>query len=985
MSSQSTASPQDQPKSTRKINRSLASCSACRLKRTRCDRTIPCAACEKRKSECSYEGARHPSILATRRATDREEQEQYVRELEQRIRVLEQAKTPCPATESTTRPVPIDFGLDDLTHNLSQITLGPRLRAPKPQHHLQAEVETLIASSSNRPAVFFAQTSFNMSLIPNGPPTTIESLRESLPSPKELADLAVYFFAYLNSAFPSIEPSSWPDAVLLCYDLHDGNRITPEDIHRFAAVLAVAAHGLLYKASINLDAWLTPHHQQQTARAHRWFHLALGALQLEEGAIFTRPTVWGIRAMALLANAQFSPQDLDHGLFFWSLTTNLAATVGLFNEPPGFDAKEVTNVELESRRQMAWAIWALNWAGEAVVGQIRQPVDFTIHPVKLPGTVDCVLDPNDGWPVDPLLAMRRACALCDRALYETTSKLLTGRSATYDELLEVERSILAVEKSLPDRLALDISPDRLSVRPRLSHDPSIALMCYSIWQRLSVVRLRVHRPFLFPKDGVPESEHRRHMHALEFVCRRHLLICGHLPHVMMMHPLVLYSYTNTALSCGIALLAYPDILDASFFISELHKLLAIFATAQKTVSSSLASSASTVISYMIERARQKDPRAPPPLKRANGSFHTTPRSSPNSTDAEDLRHKSPSTKNSGSEEGTPCDLRVHSPERHQRPIRHFPALEQTSEQMAPQIDDSPHVASVPVSDYAYSSGESPDRPIIDLNAMSRLPFTFRPPSPFPDMGTSSTQPSSSRPSLPYGGNTEEQSFLSDLFDPQVLELFRFTSTQSSLAGTPQDSNTQHPPRQESRASHPNTNGPSNHVSHERRDYIPSFNGASGGNSVNMISPPMNSGPMTPFTSPSTQVELDPNPKQPFNYESRSRKDRVQSWEESSGRNSVNMSSPSTNPGPMTPFASPPIQAETHRVSKGSFNNGSHETRYPMQSLERSSGGSSVNVISPSINSGPMTPFTSSAQVEISDGGSGVGGEELFWSYIRGKN
>ncbi|EGG04795.1 uncharacterized protein MELLADRAFT_64624 [Melampsora larici-populina 98AG31] len=302
MSSQSTTSPPDQTKSTKKINRPLASCSACRLK-----------PCEKRKSECNYDGARHPSILATRRATDRERQDQYVRELEQRIRVLEQAKSPspCPVTESTTRPVSIDFGIDDLTHNLSQITLGPRLRAPKPQYHLQTEIETLIASSKNRPAVFFAQTSFNMSLIPNGPPTTIESLRESLPSPEELAELAGYFFAYLNSAFPCIESSSWPDAVLLCYDLHDVNRISPEDIHRFAAVLAVAAHGLLHKASVNSDAWLTPHHQQQTARAHRWFHLALGALQLEEGAIFTRPTVWGIRAMALLANAQFSYEKVS--------------------------------------------------------------------------------------------------------------------------------------------------------------------------------------------------------------------------------------------------------------------------------------------------------------------------------------------------------------------------------------------------------------------------------------------------------------------------------------------------------------------------------------------------------------------------------------------------------------------------------------------------------------------------------------------------
>ncbi|EGG04796.1 uncharacterized protein MELLADRAFT_64625 [Melampsora larici-populina 98AG31] len=384
---------------------------------------------------------------------------------------------------------------------------------------------------------------------------------------------------------------------------------------------------------------------------------------------------------------------------------------------------------------------------------------------------------------------------------------------------------------------------------------------------------------------------------------------------MMMHPLVIYAYINTALSCGIALLSY--ILDTSFFVSELQKLLEIFATAQKTVSSSLASSASTVISYLIERARHKDPQAPPPLKRATGTFQATPRSSPHSTHAEDLRHKSPLTSNSGSDEGPLSHSRVHSLEQYQRPIRHFPALEQTSEQMTVQNDHIPDAASGPVSAHAYSIGGSSDPPIIDINAMAHLPFTFRSPSPFPTMNTSINQPSGSGPSFPEE-NMEDQSIPLNLFDPQFLALFGLTSTRSHQAGTPQDNSTHPPPRLESQASYTNSTEATNYESHEIRDRIQSLEGSSGGNSVNAISPPMNSDPTTSFTSPPTQVGINPNSKESFNHESHRNRDQIQSPKGSSGGNSGSMTSPPMNSGPMTPFTSPPnrVGIEDGRLGVG---------------------------------------------------------------------
>ncbi|EGG11292.1 uncharacterized protein MELLADRAFT_70740 [Melampsora larici-populina 98AG31] len=137
-----------------------------------------------------------------------------------------------------------------------------------------------------------------------------------------------------------------------------------------------------------------------------------------------------------------------------------------------------------------------------------------------------------------------------------------------------------------------------------------------------------------------------------------------------------------------------------------------------------------------------------------------------------------------------------------------------------------------------------------------------------------------------------------------------------------------PPRLESQPSYPNSSEASNYGSHENRARIESLEGLNAGDSVKIISPPMNSDPTTPFPSPPTQVEINPTPKESFEYKSHGNRDQMQSLKGSSGGNSANMTSPLKNSGPMTPCTSPPTQ------------------------------------------------------VGVDDGRSGVGGEELFWNYIR---
>lgn len=145
-----------------------------------------------------------------------------------------------------------------------------------------------------------------MSLMPNGPPTPLDKLKDELPPPSELAELAKYYFESLDIWVPAIERSSWPDVALRAYDHLDAQLCQPEDVHRLAAVFSVAAHGLLRRADVHrLHPGAQPHQNRQITRAHRWFHLALAALtQPDQGAVLTKPSIWGIRAMTLLSNVE---------------------------------------------------------------------------------------------------------------------------------------------------------------------------------------------------------------------------------------------------------------------------------------------------------------------------------------------------------------------------------------------------------------------------------------------------------------------------------------------------------------------------------------------------------------------------------------------------------------------------------------------------------------------------------------------------------
>ncbi|KAG0149658.1 hypothetical protein CROQUDRAFT_653512 [Cronartium quercuum f. sp. fusiforme G11] len=405
-----------------------ATCAGCRRRRTRCDRLLPCSECKKRGVECDYTGAIPPSRSVRSCRNDLDEREQYIKQLEARLEALEQAKLV--SSLNSTKDVPavqIDFSSDDLACHLSRLTLSPRLQHCPLEGHLAA----LFSNWTSQPAsaVFLPHNAFQMSIIPTSPPPPLDALQACLPPLPELAELAGYYFDNFNTTCPfvfALERSAWPDAVARCYKPSDVHQFTPEDFHRLAVVFCVAAHGAIQK-----DVLATPN--SQCAQAHKWFHIALGVLtQPDRGAILTQTTIWSIRAMALLAQVPLAPDNLDQGIIFWTLLMHLARSVGLFNEPPQRNAEQVGDVELESRRNLAWSILQLDVTGETIAGATWKPMDFEFHGLLLPGTVNCKIDPNDGWPVDLFLAVCRALALMNRVASELITKISGGRIVSYD-------------------------------------------------------------------------------------------------------------------------------------------------------------------------------------------------------------------------------------------------------------------------------------------------------------------------------------------------------------------------------------------------------------------------------------------------------------------------------------------------------------------------------------------------------------------------
>ncbi|KAA1088586.1 hypothetical protein PGTUg99_000269 [Puccinia graminis f. sp. tritici] len=642
-------------KPKKKLNRQLASCSGCRKRRTRCDRGRPCSECYKRNSACDYSGASAPPSMPHTSIAEQVEREEYIKKLEARIQALEKSVPSASDHSQSSTPANLaqDFSVDDLASQLSIITIGQRVRCPTglthPPHPLRTQFESILASQSNIPPITFIQPDqqFSLDLVARYPIPTLEELcSECLPPRSQIDFLSGFFFTTLNLWTHSINPVDWKiqlDRFWSTPDrLHfrpspskpDPPHLTKHYLAQFVSILyGIIGHGLARMADIhNLETvaenqstgdssasspprdyhlW-NLNQAEKISLSNRWFRFSLGLLMSPEGNIYIKPTIFGIRAMAILSNVEHAPENIDHGMIFWSLTTSSAMSAGLLREPPVSDDEDIKTLdetEIESRRQLAWAILGLDWAGYSIANGMRPNGDPDQITVKFPGTVissATPLHPIDGWPLDPLVCIRRIAAQNDRLMRKASIKIASGHPATYQDVKDAQEKLDEVESTIPQRLQARISADGKSFETVVKSDEVYTLLAAFLYSRFCVPRIRLLRLFIFPKEGVPPEDRLKQLETLLSTSKLHFLALRYYPHNLSMHPLILYGLINTAVACALVLLinrqTHELVIDEDFYLSELHKIIALFDLGKKTVAATMSRKAITLLQTLIKQA-----------------------------------------------------------------------------------------------------------------------------------------------------------------------------------------------------------------------------------------------------------------------------------------------------------------------------------------------------------------------------------------------
>jgi len=118
-------------------------------------------------------------------------------------------------------------------------------------------------------------------------------------------------------------------------------------------------------------------------------------------------------------------------------------------------------------------------AGHSIANVKTAHINVSQISVKIPGTVltpATPLHPTDGWPLDPLLCVRKLAAQMDQLMWQSSIRIISGQPATYQDVIEAQRRIYDVESLIPHRLQAGISADGKSLETVVKSDPVYILL-----------------------------------------------------------------------------------------------------------------------------------------------------------------------------------------------------------------------------------------------------------------------------------------------------------------------------------------------------------------------------------------------------------------------------------------------------------------------------------------------------------------------------
>ncbi|KAG0659926.1 hypothetical protein C6P46_004866 [Rhodotorula mucilaginosa] len=455
-----------------------ASCTPCRKKKLRCNRSMPCSSCVERGEPegCVWEGDATP-LYTVRHDNDLQELRAQVDRLQGLLDSLTKATRspsppdqqpnphspagPPPAAKSDTdgdADIKFNLGAQDLCAALSELALtgimplmptGSESFAPGGRsgdafieeakrflqtftHRAGLSIDVPFAVLSPSDAAPSPPDSSSTSsedstgapggpapiITPSSPRPSMSSILPLLPSTRELRTAFDFYAQYVHWYCAPVSLSAietrWP-AFKASLEIPDlEERAAAVDPLFLAMILGICASGLA--SMTNKQAKVRGFVGFRTATVERWVRAA--SLSLLAGKFVEEPRLDGVRAAAVIASFYVfmtTGETISAGMSLLSLAVHAAFDLGLNRDPVQGGQSGYSFREREERRRAFWCLFALSMTITTGTGRIWSQFDLRYIDCKFP--LDCH---DDELEMDERAAKARVRARFNAATFQET-------------------------------------------------------------------------------------------------------------------------------------------------------------------------------------------------------------------------------------------------------------------------------------------------------------------------------------------------------------------------------------------------------------------------------------------------------------------------------------------------------------------------------------------------------------------------------------
>ncbi|GAA5934296.1 uncharacterized protein JCM15063_004532 [Sporobolomyces koalae] len=632
--------------------RSPASCTPCRKKKLKCDRSLPCASCIAKGTECVWEGDATPLYVKDehehRGSKDLQVQIDRLQTLVDLIGAPSSKKfglglrQPTDSEDGSIESQPVfDLLAQDLPQALVELAFdgvlphqqtGEQAFSPTGRSgiafvedarefcrarngHAQIGARKLVtpstSSSEASPSSSVLLPARNVPLPAPASSSPNLALLESLPSRAEIEGTTRFFLNSVESLVAIVDHSSIErQHESLRHAIDDNTQINPIET---AYVVAVAAAGLsrmspaeCQKLSIFGD---------RKALLDRWLRVASTALA--QSAFPERATTDTIRAALLIASLRIVSSDSDGGQAYASGVTLMSSVVHaafaleLHRDPNRSNPRKASFPVCQKRRRLFWSLFSL--CSSMTTDDSRIWSQFDLRRIDCHFPLDCFHDEleMDEYAVrartrarinnsqGPFQETSMTSSICHAKLAFLAKKIsdeaFSVLGCRYDQVLALDAELSNFEKSLPEPYRLHFNDDQQAYFTSQSqHQTDLKAALIHIAISAEIVRL--NRPFLVlaASDGTyHHSRERAVKHAKRVLSIAFDSVCSRIVSSLTARIL------SSAVVLGIDLLQSPDEADSQSILALLQSASATLERQSRY--SSIARQGTSIVDFLLEQ------------------------------------------------------------------------------------------------------------------------------------------------------------------------------------------------------------------------------------------------------------------------------------------------------------------------------------------------------------------------------------------------